>query len=96
MGNKQKFKEKDLVIIRRDNCKTPKWILDNIRITNPRRIALCSYSPTRQHTLYTLGHNGRGKDLSVYDFVSSQLMLWENRGSLGRPREKRKYQKRGV
>ena len=89
-----KFKDGDQVIIRRDNPKTPKWILRHTRLDRPRRIVSHFYNRMRQHTLYYLGYNGRGVDFTYYGFMPAQLKIWD-KGEIGRPREKRGYQKSG-
>jgi len=83
----QKFSDGDQVIIRRDNYKTPKWILRHARLDRPRRIVMHSYSKTRQHTLYYVGYNWRGVDLSYYGFMPAQLRLWV-KGKVGHPKKK--------
>jgi hypothetical protein len=87
----QKFNDGDKVTIRRDNSKTPKWILKGLYLYLPRTIVGTFYDRRSQHTRYYLGGNNRGKlDLSNYAFRSTQLKLWV-KGEVGRPRTKRVY-----
>jgi hypothetical protein len=88
----RKFNDGDLVTIRRDNPKTPKWILRHVRLDHPRKIEMHTYNKKRQHTEYYLGFNGRGLDISMYPFMPSQLKLWV-RKKVGRPKVKRAYKR---
>jgi hypothetical protein len=89
-----KFKIGDKVIIKRDNGRTAKELLENLRLDHPRTITAVFYDEKTQHTRYYLGTNKRGDvDLSFLHLRSCELILWD-RGRVGRPRAKRRYKKR--
>lgn len=92
----QKFSDGDLATIRRDNSKTPKWILRGFNLYIPRVIVGTFYDRKSEHTRYYLGGNNRGKvDLSNYSFRSTQLKIW-GKGGIGRPRTRRIYRRKVV
>lgn len=72
---RSKFKIGDKVKIIR-NSRTPKEILDNIRLDHPRTITAIYYDNLTQHNRYYLGTNKRGilSDITL-SFRSEQLKL---------------------
>lgn len=86
-----KFKIGDKILIKRNNERTPKELLEGLRLDHPRTIVSIFYDKGTQHNRYYLGSNGRGLDFSYYGFRASQLRIWPNRGIIGRPKTKRGY-----
>lgn len=84
------------MVIKRVNNRTPKDLLENLRLDHPRTVVATYYDKIAQHTRYYLGTNRMGNiELSNIYFRASQLGLWI-RGKIGRPREKRRYRRRSV
>jgi len=91
-----KFKIGDRVVIRRINERTPKEMLDAMRLDNPRTVTSIFYDDKTQHNRYYLGSNNR-QDIDLWNipFRASELKKWR-RGKIGHPRVKRRYRKRSV
>lgn len=88
-----KFAIGDKVIIKKVDARTPKLLLEQLRLDHPRTITATFYDDKTQHTRYYLGINKRGEiDLSHIYFRASQLRLWL-KGKIGRPRTKRHYKR---
>lgn len=84
------------------NGRTPAYIpLERYR---PRTVKAVEYNPEKQCNLYLLGANAKGAcageipsdGYTAYLFRSYQLIGWNSTGKLGRPREKRRYRRRGC
>ncbi len=79
------------VVINRLDSRTPKYLLKELRLDQPRTITAIFYDKGTQHTRYYLGSNNKGIDYLVNThFRASQLKLWV-KGNLGRPKHKRHY-----
>lgn len=91
-----KFKIGDKVIIRRHNDRTPKELLNTVRLDHHRTITAIFYDSKSQHTRYYLGTNKRGNaELQNHPLRASELNLW-NKGKVGRPKAKRGYKRHLV
>jgi hypothetical protein len=78
----------------KENRRTPKYILYNVRLYRPRTIVATFYDDKTEHTRYYLGTNNRGKiDLSFIAFRATELKSYE-KGKIGRPRTKRRYRRK--
>ena len=78
------------------NKRSPKWILELIRPSRKRTIVHIFYDADRKCRYFYLGSNNQGRYdgfVSSYPFRSYMLDKPIVRG-FGRPRTKRKYQKR--
>ena len=88
-----KFKIGDKVLIKKLDVRTPKYLLENLRLDHHRTITAIFYDEKTQHTRYYLGINKRGDvDLSTVYFRAIQLQIWR-KGKIGRPRTKRRYRR---
>ena len=86
-----KFVIGDKVLIKKMNERTPKYILEELRLDHPRTIIAIFYDDKAQHTRYYLGTNKRGEvDLESMHFRATQLKSWF-KGKRGRPKTKRAY-----
>jgi len=86
-----KFAIGDKVQINKVDSRTPKELLESLRLDHPRTIVATFYDDKAQHTRYYLGTNKRGDvNLDSIHFRASQLKFWI-KGDVGRPREKRNY-----
>ena len=86
-----KFSIGDKVIFRQANHRTPRYLLESLRLDHPRTIVAIFYDDKAQHTRYYLGSNRRGNvDLSPIFFRANQLNLWV-KGRMGRPKTIRHY-----
>lgn len=87
----RKFNIGDKVVIKRIDDRTPKELLQNIRLDHPRTITATFYDEVTQHTRYYLGTNRMGRyEIQDFSFRAQSLQKWE-RGKVGRPRTKRRY-----
>ena len=84
-----KYKVGDMVVVKRLNIRTPKYVRDDIRLDRSRTIVGIHYDCRTEHTGYYLGSNKKGADITVYHFRANDLRLATSR--VGRPRERRKY-----
>ena len=92
-GFPPKFKVGDRVMLRIEKC--PQWMREGLRLSNPRTIHSVGRLPgvpANGYVCYFLGCNRIGSnDLSTYPFRFYQLIPWQSKGSPGRPRAKRHY-----
>lgn len=89
-----KFKIGDKVTIKRIDDRTPKGLLANLHLRNPRTIVATFFDNKTQHTRYYLGTNKQGDiDISHIGFRACQLDHYR-KGKVGKPREKRRYRLR--
>jgi len=90
-----KFSIGDKVVIKRMSDRTPKEVLETVRLDHPRTITQMFYDQRAQHNIYYLGTNWKGEtDVSYIPFRACQLEKWESGRPQGRPREKRRYIRR--
>ena len=91
----RKFDTGDRVVVKRLSSRTPLYIRTAIRLNRKRTVTSVYYDSTQQHTLYHLGSNKKGEDISDYGFRAEQLKFAVKRET-GRPRLTRKYRARKV
>jgi hypothetical protein len=91
-GRHRKFKVGDRVKIKVDNGQTPKWLVEQLRLSAPRTVV--KVTPTGTFAHYFLGLNGKGNDdLGWRFFLSYELEPYSKNNVAGRPRVKRRYKR---
>ena len=88
----RKFNIGDKVVV---NTRCPRELLSKLRKNRGRTIMGRYYDPERQCSYYHLGYNyqGASSDIEAYSFRSYMLNSTVKGRRVGRPRQKRTYQR---
>lgn len=71
-----KFQKGDFVVLSRNCGRLPKWIRNQVYLSQKRQIISVYYNRKTKHNAYHLGYNGRGLDLRPYPFRSTEIKLY--------------------